>query len=203
VPDASPARSPHPWEAIYPPGVDWAAPIAINTLPALLDRSAEQFGDLPALRFRSTTLSYGELRRRADRLAAGLIAEGLRPGQAVGLLLSNTAYHPIAFFAVLRAGGRLVHLTPLDPLRAITRKLADSGADWLITTDLPTMLATAMRLHEEGHCARLFVAADPVWDDPGAATGLPGAEPPPHWPVVTPDDVALLQYTGGTTGLRT
>ncbi len=201
MPDASPARSPHPWEAIYPAGVDWAAPIATGTLPALLDRSAAQFGEAPALRFRSATLSYRELRRRADRLAAGLIAEGLRPGQAVGLLLSNTAYHPIAFFAVLRAGGRLVHLTPLDPPRAIARKLADSGASWLITTDLPSVLPEATRLREEGHCARLFIAADAVWDDPQAATGLPDADPQPFWPLVTQDDVALLQYTGGTTGL--
>ncbi len=201
MPDASLPRTPHPWEAIYPAGVEWAAPIETGTLPALLDRAAERFADLPALRFRSTRLSYAAFRARVDRLAAGLIADGLKPGDAVGLLLTNTAWHPIVFFAVLRAGGRLVHLTPLDPPRAIARKLADSGAGMLITTDLPAVLPTAERLLAEGACARLYVAADAVWDDASAASGMPDAQPLAVWPVVVPGDVALLQYTGGTTGL--
>ena len=184
---------PHPWEASYPPGVDWGAEIRTSTLPALLDGAVACFSSSPALRFRGRRLSFAELATRVDRLAAGLIAEGLRPGEAVGLLLGNTAYHPIAFFAVLRAGGIVVHLTPLDPLRAIARKLADSGATWVIGTDAPALLPILRQLD-----ARVFIAADAAWDS-GERCGLPDAEPLQTWP--QPAEIALLQYTGGTTGL--
>lgn len=191
---------PHPWEASYPAGVEWGAEIAVSAVPKLLDDAVARFGPLPALRFRAARLSYQDLGARVDRLAAGLIAEGLRPGQAVGLYLPNTPYHPIAFFAVLRAGGRVVHLSPLDPLRALARKLADSGAEWVIATDVPALLPTALRLRDEGHAARVFIGADAAWD--GAVDpGLPDAEPLAVWPTIAPSDVALLQYTGGTTGL--
>ena len=191
---------PYPWEQSYPAGVDWGAVIDVFTLPALLDQSVARFAGLPALRFRAARLSFREFGARVDRLAAGLIAEGLRPGQAVGLFLPNTPYHSIAFFAVLRAGGRVVHLSPLDPVRALARKLADSGAGWVIATDVPALLPTAQRLLAEGYAARVFIGADAAWDGE-VAHGLPDADPPACWPVVTPDDVALLQYTGGTTGL--
>jgi long-chain acyl-CoA synthetase len=191
---------PYPWETIYPPGIDWGTPIATSTLTALLDRAADRFGPAPALRFRAARLSYAELRQRVDRLAAGLIAEGLRPGDRVGLLMTNSPYHPIAFFAVLRAGGVVVHLTPLDPPRALARKLADSGAIWVISQDVAGVRATAERLLESGACTRLFLGRDAAWDDAGPA-GLPDAEPPAQWPVLRQDDVAVLQYTGGTTGV--
>ncbi len=191
---------PHPWEAIYPPGIDWGTPIATSTLTALLDHAAARFGAAPALRFRSARISYAALQQRVDRLAAGLLAEGLMPGQAVGLLMTNSPYHPIAFFAVLRAGGVVVHLTPLDPPRALARKLADSGAAWVISTDVPAVLPSAQRLLADGACARLFLGRDGAWDDEGAS-GLPEADPPTAWPVLHKDDVALLQFTGGTTGV--
>ncbi len=191
---------PYPWEASYPPGVDWGAQIATGTLPNLLDRAGASHARHPAFRFRTMRLSFTEFGRRVDRLAAGLLAQGLEPGQAVGLYLSNTLYHPIAFFAVLRAGGIVVHLTPLDPLRALARKLLDSGASWVISTDVAALLPTAQRLLTEGHVTRLFIGADAVWDG-ASETGLPDADPPAAWPQVSPEDVALLQYTGGTTGL--
>ena len=191
---------PHPWESIYPPGVDWGAPIVTSTLTELLDRAVTRSGDAPALRFRVARLSYAELGRRVDRLAAGLLAEGLRPGQAVGLLMTNSPYHPIAFFAVLRAGGVVVHLTPLDPPRPLARKLADSGADWLISTDVPAVRPTAERLLADGACTRLFLGRDAAWDDTGPS-GLPDAGPPAAWPLLHQDDLALLQFTGGTTGV--
>ena len=124
---ARPGR-PHPWEASYPEGARWDAPIPTGTIPGLLDRTARDYADRPALEFRGSRMTYAELGQRADRLARGLIALGVLPGDAVALLLSNSPAHPIAFFAVLRAGGRVVHLSPLDPPRAVERKLQDSGA---------------------------------------------------------------------------
>ena len=119
---------PFAWERSYPPGMDWDAPVELTTLPAMLDEIAAAYADRPALEYRGQRISFAGLRQRADRFAAGLLREGLQPGDRVALLLPNTPWHPIAFFAVLRLGGVVVHLSPLDPPRAHAQKLADRGA---------------------------------------------------------------------------
>jgi len=200
-------RAPHPWEALYPPDVDWNTPIERGTIPALLDRAVSRFADAPAIEFRGRRLSFSELGTRVERFAAGLLGLGLHPGDAVGLYLPNTPWHPIAFFGVLRAAMRVVHLSPLDPPRALARKLADSGAATVVTTNVAHLLPAAMRLLEDGDISRLVVGRDAEWGG-GEALEFPhGIDandvvgPPPHeWPKLTPDDIALLQYTGGTTG---
>ncbi len=203
---------PYPWERSYPPNVRWDAPILQSTLPALLVDAVARFGALPVLEFRDRQISYADLARRVDQVAAGLRRLGIAPGQSVALYLPNTPYHPIAFFAILRAGARVVHLSPLDAPRVLAHKLADSGARTVITTDLPGMLPTALRLLREGRAERLIVGEDAAWGTPSPSIEIPDAsgvlrfadilvdEEPPAW-VATPDDVALLQYTGGTTGL--
>ena len=176
-------------------------------MPALLARSVAAFGAQPAIDFRGRTVSYAELGERVKRLARGLAALGIGRGDAVALLLPNTPVHPISFFAVATIGARLVHLTPLDPARAILRKLADSGARTVITTDLPGVLPQALAAWGEGGCDRLIVAEDAEWGGPGGA-GLPegaiafaGLDGPAFEPrTLVPSDLALLQYTGGTTG---
>ena len=194
-----------PWETLYPPGLAWDAPLPSGTLPALLDHAVATWPERVAITFRGAGMTYAELGGRVERLARGLHALGVRPGDAVALLLPNTPAHPVAFFAVLRVGARVVHLTPLDPARAVLRKLEDSGATLLITTNLPCVLPQALAA---GRLVGVVAADDTQWGPgsdalpmpPGVRemTGLDG--PDVAWPVVGPDDVALLQYTGGTTG---
>jgi long-chain acyl-CoA synthetase len=199
---------PHPWEALYPEGVRWDAPIAVSTLPALLDRVVARFGDRPALEFRGHRMSFAELGARVDRLARGLMALGLLPGDAVALLLTNSPAHIIAFFAILRIGGQVVHLSPLDPARAVERKLADSGAQTLIAGNLPMLLPQALAARASGAISKLIVAEDLDWGPGGVDAPVPpGARtlrdldgPEAAWPAIEPADIALLQYTGGTTG---
>ena len=199
---------PRPWEAHYPPGLDWGKAIPQSTLTALLDRAAERFADQPVFEFRGRTITYAAFAREVDRLANGLASLGIGPGDAVGLLLPNTPAHPISFFAVAQVGARVVHMTPLDPARAVARKLADSGARTLITTDVAGVLPQAMQVWNDGACDRLVIADDRLWGEPSAALGLPkGAlawatlDGPAHIrPAVAPSDLAVLQYTGGTTG---
>ncbi len=197
---------PHPWEAIYPPGLDWGAPLPSGALPELLDDAAARYGDRPAIEFRGRRVSYVALRDRADRLARGLHATGVRPGDAVALLLPNSPAHPLAFFATLRLGARVVHLTPLDPPRAVARKLDDSGARTLITTNLPGVLPQALAVRDS--LDRLIVADDADWGPGGGAEPMPPGAldmnaldgPPLAWPEIDPHAAAVLQYTGGTTG---
>lgn len=199
---------PYPWEAHYPPALDWGAPIASSTLPALLDGAVAAHGASAAIDFRDQQITYADLGARVERLARGLAALGVGSGDTVALLLPNTPVHPITFFAIARIGARAVHLTPLDPPRAIIRKLADSGAGTLVATDIQAVMNPALEAWRAGACERLIVAADNAWGEPSPGIGIPDGAldwaaldgPATAWPAIAPDDVALLQYTGGTTG---
>jgi long-chain acyl-CoA synthetase len=205
-----------PWERSYPPGVRWDAPLEIFTLPAMLDAFTAQWGPNPALEYRDRTVSYAKLRAAVDSLASGFLDLGVRPGAAVALYLPNTPYHPIAFFAVLRCGGRVVPLSPLDAERELSFKLKDSGARVLVTTNIGAMLPMAQKLKAEGFVDRLIVGDDRPFGPSGLPTtpiagdaDIIGFEMlsevgtrslPRHWPEIGVEDIALLQYTGGTTG---
>ncbi|MCX7384370.1 MAG: AMP-binding protein [Alphaproteobacteria bacterium] len=201
---------PFPWEASYPEGVRWDAPVLRATLPELLATAAEKFGDGPAIEFRERQISFNELARRAGLAAAGFHRLGLVRGDTVAFYLHNTPYHPIAFFGAFQAGLRVVLLSPLDAPRVLAHKLQDSRARTLLTSNIPGMLQVAERLLAEGHADRLIVGEDAAWGTPSPGLPVPaaaiawtdfegGPAPPDHG--LTPDDVACLQYTGGTTGL--
>jgi len=197
-----------PWIASYPEGCRWDAPLARGTLGALLDTAATRWSGNPALEYRGRQISYAELRARVDRIAAGLLRLGIAPGHPVGLLLPNTPWHPISFLALARLGARAVHLSPLDAKRVLQHKLADSGARTIITTDLPGMLSTALDLLDAGAADRVLLGEDAEWggeagqgDARAQSLSALAADPPASWPAVSSDDVALLQYTGGTTGM--
>ena len=206
----------HRWEKSYPPGVRWDCPLEITTLPALLDGAVASFGGKPAIEYRDHTISYGELGRASETLAAALMQLGVRKGVAVALYLPNTPYHPYFFFAVLKAGGSVVHLSPLDAERELAFKLANSGAKILVTTNVGALLAMARKLRAEARLDYLIVGDDaafaasnlpttPIPDEPGllcyeTLRAAGERQLPKQWPTVSVDDVALLQYTGGTTG---
>ncbi len=205
-----------PWEKGYPPGVRWDVVIETAPLPALFDAFTEKWSANPALEYRGRQISYAELRAAVDAVASGLMDLGVRPGTAVALYLPNTPYHPVTFFAVLRCGGRVVHLSPLDAERELAYKLQDSGARILVTTNIGFMALMAQKLKTDGLVDRLIVGDDTAFG-PSAIPTTPIAEDAPvirfdklreegarrlprQWPRVGVEDIALLQYTGGTTG---
>jgi long-chain acyl-CoA synthetase len=197
-----------PWRLAFPTVANWDKPIEISTIPALFDRAVAANADLPVIEFRDRHIGYRALGQEADQLAAGLLQLGIGRGEAVGLLLPNTPWHPVSFFAVARTGARIVHLSPLDSVPEHLHKLADSGARTLITTNLPGILPQAIRALEEGRLERVLIAEDDRWGESQSLAvpwsdrirKLPKADPPAAWPELSPDDVCLLQYTGGTTG---
>src|SRR3954463_16336240 len=205
----------HPGEQFYPEGVQWADPIAQGTLPDLLSRAAKQYGARPAIEFRDRPISYIELEAMVETAASAFLRAGYGKNASVALFLGNSPDHPGNFFGALKAGARIVHLSPLDGERALSHKLTDSGARVLVTSDLATLMPMALKFLEKGLLDRLIVCEDDHWGAVGNPhTPIPahpaimtfkkfveGASKPPQWPKVSLDDVALLQYTGGITGL--
>jgi len=205
----------HPGEQFYPDGVRWDDPIARGTLPDLLSQAARDYGDRPAIEFRDRPLSFNQLEALAEQAASAFLRAGTSTGSSVALFLGNTPDHPINFFGTLKAGARVVHLSPLDGEIALSHKLRDSGARVLVTSNLAGLLPTALKFLEKGLLDRLIACEDDNWGKVGTPQAavpshpavithrqfVEGATAPAQWPQVSTDDVALLQYTGGTTGL--
>src|SRR6201996_4056571 len=205
----------HPGEQFYPQGVRWDDTIERGTIPDLLAKAAREYPARPAIEFRDRPISYAELEAMTETAAAAFLRAGYGKGATIALFLGNTPDHPINFFGALKAGARLVHLSPLDGEIALSHKLSDSGARVLITSNLSALLPTALKFLDKGLLDKLIVCEDDRWGKVGTPqTALPdnprivtydrfinGATKPSQWPRASADDVALLQYTGGTTGL--
>jgi long-chain acyl-CoA synthetase len=205
----------HPGEQFYPEGVRWDDPIARGTLPDLLSTAAAEFGSRPALEFRDRAISYSELEALVETAASAFLRAGYGKNCSVALFLGNSPDHPVNFFGALKAGARVVHLSPLDGEIALTHKLTDSGARIVVTSNLSALLPTALKFLDKGLIDRLIVCEDDDWGAVGTPqTPLPsnaaiityrqfvdGVTRPAAWPAIDVEDVALLQYTSGTTGL--
>jgi len=205
----------HPGEQFYPRGVHWDDPLACGSLPDLLLQAVRDYGDRPVLEFRDSPITYAELESMVEVAAAAYLRAGYGKNSSVALFLGNSPDHPINFFGALKAGARIVHLSPLDGEIALSHKLSDSGARVLVTSNLSALLPTALKFLDRGLLDRLIVCEDDHWGKAGTPqTALPdnpaiithrqfidGATRPAQWPDIAAADVALLQYTGGTTGL--
>lgn len=200
-----------------------------NLRPRLLtepfDRAVSEFADRNAIDFLGREWSYGEIGRIVDRVAAGLQAQGLEKGDRFGLCLPNTPYSVILYYAVLRAGGVVVQLNPLYSDSEVEFLITNSGAKMIAVPDLEQLHGkVAAAWGAEGSAMERIVLcpmADvlPFWKSVGLRTlkrsALAKTKPGIAYlnyrelaahngalqPVdQTPDDVAVLQYTGGTTG---
>ncbi|HZR88611.1 MAG TPA: dicarboxylate--CoA ligase PimA [Bradyrhizobium sp.] len=205
----------HPGEQYYPDGVHWDDEIAQGTVPGLLAEAAENYGPRTVIEFRERPIAYAELEAMVEVAASAFLRAGYGKGTSVALFLGNTPDHPVNFFGALKAGARVAHLSPLDGEIALSHKLTDSGSRVLVTSNLAALLPAALKFLEKGLIDRLIVCEDDHWgaigtkqtplpDNPAVITFkqfIDGATPPAAWPALSPDDVALLQYTGGTTGL--
>ncbi len=202
-----------PWRAVYPPG----APVTVEpghaSIPAILEAGAARWPDRVAIAFRGRGTTYRELEALAGQAAAAFRRAGVRKGDRIALLLPNTPAHPIAFFGTLKAGAAVVHLSPLDAPRVLVHKLTDSGARIVVTTNVGALADGAAKLLETGAIDRLIVVDDAAFGESAETGPMPagkgispwadfvaGAEPAPTADIAA-DHLALLQYTGGTTGL--
>src|ERR1700704_743166 len=193
----------HPRENFYPEGVHWDDPIARGTLPDLMSKAAVQYGARPVIEFRDRPISYADLETMVEVAASAFLRAGYGKDTSVALFLGNSPDHPTNFFGALKAGARIVHLSPLDGERALSHKLSDSGARILVTSDLATLLPTALKFLEKGLLDRLIVCEDDHWgavgnphtpipDHPAIVTFksfVQGAARPAQWPRIDADDI--------------
>jgi long-chain acyl-CoA synthetase len=211
------------WEKSYPEGISWGEklpePVPIESL---LETAAAQWGDKTAIDFYDRKLGFAELQRLAARAAKGLQALGVGPGVQVGLHLPNTPHYVVSFFAVLMAGGRVVNFSPLAAPRELQHQLADSEARVMITLGLPMLYPQIAALKGKAALETVVVCALEDFLPAPAVRAFfgpaaervqgPGREIDfaqliandgdytrhPHGPL--DEAVAVLQYTGGTTG---
>ncbi len=216
-----------PWLAQYPAGVPAQIDVdEFRSIVAVLDRAIASFRDRPAFTNLGQTLTYGEIDTLSGQFAAYLLGElKLKKGDRVAIMLPNCLQYPIATFGVLRAGLTVVNTNPMYTPRELRHQLVDSGATVLlvmdnfghtveevlrdtavtkvITTGLGDMLGAKgvivnfvlkyiKKMVPEYHIQGAIRFADTL--KRGKPHALPKIE-------VRPDDIAFLQYTGGTTGV--
>jgi long-chain acyl-CoA synthetase len=231
LPDATKtdaARPPSkPWLKSYPKNM--AAEIGAlpaNSIGELLVKACKQHAGRTAFVSMGTDLSYAQLERRSGALAAWLQSRGIPKGARIALMMPNVLQYPIAMMALLRAGYVVVNVNPLYTPRELEHQLKDSGAEAIVILEnfartLQTVVARTGIKHivvasmgdqlgglkgaVVNFVVRRVKKLVPAWSLPGHVrfnTALKAGDALPFKPVkTTPDDIAFLQYTGGTTGV--
>ena len=126
---------PRPWHKHYDAGVPVEIDFEQLTIPDFLARSASRFPDRPAMHFLNVTLSYTRFKEEVDRLAVGLAGLGVKEGTRVAIQMPNMPQTPIAFYAVMELGGEVVLTNPLYTEREIEHQWHDAGCEVAIVAD--------------------------------------------------------------------
>ncbi|HRD82731.1 MAG: AMP-binding protein [Saprospiraceae bacterium] len=216
-----------PWLSLYPKGV----PANIDadsypTLTAMLDETFKKFKNRPAFSCMGKTLSFAEVDQLSTQFGAYLHSRGLQPGDRIALMMPNLAQYPIALFGALRAGLVIVNTNPLYTPREMLHQFNDSGAKAIIIaenfasnlekilsqTQIKTIILTSigeMLGFPKGAIVNFVVRSIkkmvPKFTLPNTVSFTQAMEGGRKFSLPqfqgNPDDVILLQYTGGTTGV--
>lgn len=217
---------PRPWTASYAEGVPADLAPVSGSLVDIVSASARDYPDAPALQFFGRETTYRELQEAIDRVAAGLRDLGVRAGDPVAIVLPNCPQHIVAFYAVLRLGAVVVEHNPLYTPRELRKQFEDHGAKhaivWskvvetvrefpadlavssLIAVDvthaMPFFTRLALKLpvakaREAREALTTRVRGAIAWSSLVGSDPLPATHPKPQT-----DDLAIIQYTSGTTG---
>jgi long-chain acyl-CoA synthetase len=214
-----------PWFKFYDKGVPHHIEYPAIPLFGLLAESARKYPDQPCTIFNGAVITYREMDRITDQLAAGIAALGVKKGDPVGIDMLNSPQFVITFFAILKAGGIAVAINPLYSPREISHQVNDAGIEVvfvmskfynevkeaqpqtkinkIVVTNikdyLPPVLAllfTLAREKKEGF--KVDLAEGDIWFKDLLNQHKPEERPKVD---VGPEDVAIYQYTGGTTGI--
>ena len=215
------------WLKSYPPGVPAEVNLGeFSSLKDILNKSCDKFRHRPAFSCMGKTLSYDDLDQLTARFAAYLQSMGLSKGDRVAIMMPNILQYPVALFGVLRAGLIVVNTNPLYTPRELAHQLEDSGAKAIVIVE--NFAATLQQVIAKTHVKHVITTQIgdllgfpkswlvnliikykkkliPKWSIEGAITlsqalslGANATYTAPH---ISQEDLAFLQYTGGTTGV--
>ena len=217
------SKSTEPWRAHYAHPGEWARDFAPLSMPDFFSQAVAAHHGARLIEFMGRDYSYAQVGREARAFAAGLQRAGLTKGDRIGLFLPNVPIYLSAYYGAMIAGMAVVNFSPLYTAAELAAQVADSGTRLLVTLDVPALLPTALTVLDSSGLERLIVGrlAEQLPQLKGLALRLFGRKtltPLPRRSNVTPwrtalstsdpqpveidplHDVALLQYTGGTTG---
>ena len=226
--EQNPPDSQYPWTQHYPPGLSWDKEYIPRSLPDMFDQAVATYGNRICSEFMGRTLTYNEIGQLVDRAARGLADLGIGKGSKVGLLLPNTPTYIIYYYAILKTGACVVNFNPLYSLRELEYQIKDSQTELMVTLDLKLMFDKVEALMEKGVLKRSIIAnfskllpsvksflfklvkgkEIAKWQNSPVIGQIMASEKllfnTGKKVVVDIDpsnDLAVLQYTGGTTGV--
>jgi long-chain acyl-CoA synthetase len=217
------SNSSEPWRTHYVHPGAWDQDFPPLTVPAMFGASAAAAPGAPLVEFYGRTYSYGVMMDEARRFAAGLQRWGVAKGDRIGLFLPNVPIYVPAYYGAMIAGATVVNFSPLYSAAELEAQVADSGTRLIVTLDVPALLPTALQVLRASSLERLVVGRLPrmlprvkglamrllkrrdLTPVPEAADvttwdAFLSADEPKPVPLDPLRDLALLQYTGGTTG---
>jgi len=216
---------PRPWHKNYDPGVPQTLVYPQVPLFHFLEETARRYPDRACTVFKGAEITYREMNELTDRLAAGLAALGVKKGDPVGIFMPNSPQFVIAFYGILKAGGVVVATNPLYTPRELEHQLRDAGIEVMLAmsnfynkvketqpkTRLKTVIVSNIKEYLPGMLRLLFtlakekkdghkvqIAEGDVWLQDLLARHTSEQRPKLD---ITPEDTAVFQYSGGTTGL--
>lgn len=213
------------WASHYDHPVPWLTDFPPLSMPDMFAASVARHGSSAMLDFMGRTYRYAEVGAAVERAAAGFQAMGVTVGDRIGLFLPNVPHYVIAYYGALLAGATVVNFSPLYTVDELRHQVEDSGTRLMVTLSAKALLPTALKvLHAssleglvvgsvaealspiKGLAFRLFkrnetaaIPADPRISSFAALVAARG--PVQRHPIDAERDVALIQYTGGTTGV--
>ncbi len=214
-----------PWLKSYPAELSWDMPLPLKPAFSILDDAVSLYAHRPCLDFMGKKYSYKEVGQIVEKTATGLQHLGIQAGDKVGICLPNCPYYIIFFFAVLKTGATIVNFNPLYTEAELERQVRDSNCSVMITLDLNLTWPKNYQLLQEGIIKKLIrcpmadilpfpknklfsifkrrdISALP--QDPNVVlfNQLQNYGDKPNAVHIDPaKDLAVLQYTGGTTGV--
>lgn len=202
-----------PWLQNYDYWVPELAAFPQQSLYHILNTASHLYRDRPATAFLGAQLTFADIKSQVDRLAASLARLGIGKGDRVGVMLPNCPQYIISFFAIVRLGAIVTNINPTYTAREVGLVANDSGMRAIIALDMLAPLVTA--ISGESSIETIITTSLPEYsaEPQTAAPTPPGTlsftqlisdSNSPHLPLVTIDvreDIAVLQYTGGTTGV--